>query len=373
MPSLLDEHPDFARFLDGVAAAGATLRIPRSALEAFCGEQELWGLLHHRLSSSDGHDWPPDWRASLRRHAHAEAATELLRAGEIKSVLHELAAAGITPILFKGTALAYSIYPSPGCRPRNDTDIVIAADQVESARRVLIACGYAATVYCAEIFSQFEMQRVDRFGVLHVFDVHWRVSTQPVFEKLPTYDGLVSRCQALPPLGPHARAAGRVDALLIACVHPAMHHRNLERALWIYDVHLLASAISEAELAEFVLRAEAAEVGPVAAHALQRARAVFGTAVPDWVLARLAAAVAESSSAYLASERRWHDELLSSVRALPTLGRRMALVRAVLFPSPQYVLGAYGFGGKRLGPWLLPALYAHRNLRGAWRVLTRKK
>jgi hypothetical protein len=372
MPSLLDAHPDFARFLDGRLAADAASVSARADFQTFCDEQELAGLLHHRIAAADPRDWPSAWWASLCGHAHGEAASELLRADEIKSVLRELAAAGIQPILFKGTALAYSIYPSPVCRPRNDTDMLIGVDQVDAARHALIACGYVPTVYCADLFSQFEVQRVDRFGVLHVFDVHWRVSTQPVFEKLPTYDDLVSRCQAVPALGPYARAAGRVDALLLACVHPAMHHRNLERALWIYDVHLLASAISEAELDEFVLRAEAAEVGTVAAHALQRARSVFGTVVPDWVLARLAAAAAESSSAYLASERRWHHELISSLRALP-LGRRMAFVRAVLFPSPQYVLGAYGFRGKRLGVWLLPALYAHRNLRGAWKVLTRKK
>jgi hypothetical protein len=100
---------------------------------------------------------------------------------------------------------------------------------------------------------------------------------------------------------------------------------------------------------------------------------VFGTPVPNQVLARLDAAGDESSAAYLASERRWHDEAISSVRALPTLGRRLAFVREVLFPSPRYVLGAYGLQGKPLGAWLLPALYAHRNLRGAWRVLTRKK
>ena len=138
---------------------------------------------------------PKPWWEALCQEAHAEAARELLRADEIKTVLGELAAAGISPILFKGTALAYSIYPSPICRPRNDTDLLIAPTAVDAARRVFAACGYAVTVHCADLFSQFEVQRVDRFGVLHVFDVHWKISTQPVFENLLTYDDLARRSQ----------------------------------------------------------------------------------------------------------------------------------------------------------------------------------
>jgi hypothetical protein len=37
------------------------------------------------------------------------------------------------------------------------------------------------------------------------------------------------------------------------------------------------------------------------------------------------------------------------------------------------MLGAYGLGGKRLAALLLPALYVHRNVRGAWRIIAGKK
>ena len=45
----------------------------------------------------------------------------------------------------------------------------------------------------------------------------------------------------------------------------------------------------------------------------------------------------------------------------------------MLLPSPAYMLGTYGLRGKPLGSWLLPALYVHRNMRGAWKILTGKK
>jgi hypothetical protein len=49
------------------------------------------------------------------------------------------------------------------------------------------------------------------------------------------------------------------------------------------------------------------------------------------------------------------------------------MLRDVLLPSPSYMLGVYGVRGKPLAPWLLPALYVHRNLRGAWKILAGKK
>ena len=79
---------------------------------------------------------------------------------------------------------------------------------------------------CDDLFSQFEMQKVDGFGVCHVFDMHWKISTQPVFDSVLTYGEMLPRAQPVPALGPHAMTAGLVDALLLACIHPVMHHQN---------------------------------------------------------------------------------------------------------------------------------------------------
>ena len=65
--------------------------------------------------------------------------------------------------------------------------------------------------------------------------------------------------------------------------------------------------------------------------------------------------------------------MIASMRGLPAVGDRVRLVRDVLLPSPGYMLGAYGLRDNALGPWLLPALYVHRNVRGAWKILTGRK
>jgi hypothetical protein len=217
------------------------------------------------------------------------------------------------------------------------------------------------------------MEKTDAFGIRHVIDVHWKISTQPVFADVLTHEEMRSRAVPIPALGPAARGASTVDALLLACIHPVMHHQNAERILWTYDTHLLALRLSDGDLDAFVRLARQKHVAAVCARQLRHAQLLFETRVPARILTTLSEAGDEPSVAYLASHRTWRHELASSMSGLPRIGDRLALLRAVLLPSPAYMLGSYGLRNKPIGPWLLPALYVHRNIRGAWKILMGKK
>jgi hypothetical protein len=342
-----------------------------------CAEQDLTGLIHHRLANGrQGGDWPKDARRELARNAHADAARELLRMREIVSVLDALATNGIQSILLKGTPLAYTIYDAPALRPRSDTDLMVPREQIESIRRVMAALGYTAPTFCegAQVFCQFELAKADRFGVDHAFDFHWKISTQSIFSNILSYSELAARAVPVPRLGSNARAAGAVHALLLACMHPVMHHRNVERMIWIHDVHLLTSRLSTTELNELVDLAIAKRIATLCAHQLRLASSRFGTVLPDGLVSRLAASgVGEPSARYLQTDRRWHDELVSCLRGLPGWRDRVQLLREVLFPSPRYMLAAYGASTGTAVTALLPALYAHRIVHGAWKVLVGRK
>jgi hypothetical protein len=370
----VDRFPAVAAFVAGSPRRWSDLNIGEDALLELCRAEDLSALCFHRLSQSAvTADWPPRVCEFLSETARVQAGEELLRGAETRAVLDTLTRAGLSPILIKGTPLAYTVYDAPALRPREDTDLLIAHEDVEAARRLLVSLGYSATVQCHDLFSQFEMQKVDGFGVCHAFDVHWKISTQPVFDRVLTHGEMLPRARPVPALGPHAMTAGLVDALLLACIHPVMHHQNAERVLWAYDAHLLALQLTADDFDDFVRHARQKRVAAVCARQLQRAQTLFHTTVPADVLAALSAVPDEPSADYLASQRRWHHELASSVRGLPRFGDRVRLLRDVLLPSPSYMLGAYGLRGKALGPWLLPALYVHRNLRGAWKILMGKK
>jgi hypothetical protein len=370
----LGRFPALAAFLAGHSARWPDLGIAPDELTALCEAEQLWPLVHERLAVSGGSGgWPSTLRDALSERARRYASEELLRGAETRAVIDALAQAGVQPILIKGTPLAYGWYTSPASRPRDDTDVLIPSAGVAIARDVLAALEYTATVHCSDLFSQFEVQKADRFGLTHAFDVHWRISTQPVFAELLTHEELLPRTVPIPALGASAIAPCAIDALLLACVHPVMHHRSSERVLWIYDIHLLASALSVADFDRFARLVQQKKVAAICAHRLRLSQAMFGTLVPADVVAALSLAQSEPSAEYLASDRRWHHELVSSVRALQSLGERMRLLRSVLFPSPAYMLGAYGLRDKPLRPWILPALYMHRALRGVWKIMSGRK
>jgi hypothetical protein len=312
----------------------------------------------------------------LASDARARAAQDLLRRTEINRVLHALASAGIPVVLLKGTPLAYSVYPMPSARPRVDTDLLVPRHQVDRLRQTMAGMGYEAPLFCDGdlLFCQFPLQRTDAFGVVHRFDCHWRISTQSVFADVLTFDEVTPRSIPVPALGAHARTLAPVDALLLACVHPVMHHRNAESLLWLFDVHLLASALSNEEFARFTERAITKKVSAICAQQLRVAASTFASPIPDTVIRELTAAGgSEASAAYLERGRGWADELMASLRGLPRWRDRARLLREVALPTAAYMRRAYGFEHRWVGAALLPGLYLHRLVAGGWKIVTGEK
>ena len=233
--------------------------------------------------------------------------------------------------------------------------------------------GYEAPLFCSGdlLFCQFPLQRTDTHGIVHRFDCHWKISTQQVFADLLTFEEASARSIAVPALGAHARTLAPADALLLACVHPVMHHRNAQSLLWMFDVHLLAAALANEELERFADAAIAKKVSAICAQQLSAAVLKFGSRIPDGIMRRLGAGrEPEPSAAYLERRRGWGNELLDSLRGLPRWRDRLRLLREVAFPAAAYIRQAYGFERLWFGTALLPALYLHRIMAGGWKVLT---
>lgn len=361
-----------ATLLRGGRVAWSDLATSAERFLAVCADQDLTGLVHQALGTH-ATGWPPDLTHEVTARARGEAGAEMVRAREATRALEALAAVGVRALVLKGTALAYTVYRHPSLRSRNDTDVLVRPGDRETARAALESIGYRATNYCDGdvLFRQYELQRRDEFGCTHAFDIHWGLSTQVLFADLFNFDELDRNAVPIPPLGDNARAPGAVDALLLACIHPAMHHQNEERLIWLYDVHLLAARLSATDWDRLADIAASKSVAAICRQALERAAARFGTPVPPVALHRLtlAAARGEASAQYLNPGRRWATELAASLGALGWRDR-LRLIREVAFPAPRYMLVAYGLSGTRLGPALLPALYAYRTARGMLKVLT---
>ncbi len=358
-----------ARLVRGQRVAWSELATTPDRLLEYCEAEDLSSLVHHTLGGAS--DWPDAVRDGLADRARAEAAIEMVRGVELRRAIEALDARGVRAVLFKGTALAYTRYAQPCLRPRADTDLLIRRDDRAAARDALEGLGYTLTPTGAGdlVFRQFELQRQDEHGVVHALDIHWQISNQERFAHLFDDEAAWSRAARVPALGAQARAAGAVDALVISCAHPVMHHRDEERLIWLYDTHLIASSMDEGEWSSFAALASAKGVATVCAHGLAQAHARLGTVIPPPVRADLEAAARrhEPTAEYLAPRRSWRAEVASNLRALPDWGSRLRLLAEMAFPPPAYVRRIYAMDGSALGWLLLPALYAHRAIRGVLR------
>jgi hypothetical protein len=366
-----------AALLRGEVVPWARFQMPWSEFLRACRDDCVTALVHEHVRALPPEcDWPRDIREALAIEARAHAADELLQYRELTLVLEALAVDHLFPILLKGAALAYTVYETPSSRPRIDTDLLIRRGEVDAFRRVMANRGYTTPLNSGGelLFSQFQLLKTTPHGVVHRFDCHWKISTQSMFADVLTFDEMAGRAIQLPALGPHARTLAPIDALLLACVHPAMHHRNADLLLWAYDVHLLASTLSDHDFDRFAQLAVGKHVAAICAHQLGVARMRFGTEIPETATRMLARVQQrEASAVYLRPNRRWIDEVISSVRGLPRAGDRIRLLREIAFPRPAYMLAAYGFTSSARHLAWLPLLYAHRIVFGCWKLVAGRK
>lgn len=330
------------------------------ALEERAQFHGVAGLLRERFGAAV----PPALREALQQHARLAAAVELIRRRELAQVLSVLAAAGVPVVLLKGTALAHTVYPQPYTRPSVDADLMVAPQARGCARDVLASLGYRTTAFQGGdlVNAQAAYWRPLTPEVTLLLDVHWRISTSPLFAHALPFEWLRSRARAIPALGPAAFGPAPVDALVHACLHRAgvlaRDGDRADRLIWLYDIHLLAARLDATAWSGFVELATRHQLRGICRQALESAARWLGTRVPADADAALAGPADEPSLALLgrsALRLKWAE-----FTALPGAGERLTWLRETALPAPGYLMDRYGTRRQ----WLLPALYLRRAFEG---------
>ena len=304
---------------------------------------------------------PADVRTAFAQIAREEAVLESIRQRETTRVLGALAAAGVRPIVFKGTALAYTCYPDPAMRPRLDTDLLIRPEEVATVSSVLEALDFERTARPTgeHVTHQFTCVR-RASGATSAFDVHWKIADPKAFADLFPYEELRREAVAIRALG--ADAPSNVHALLIACAHRVAHHYDDDTLIFLCDIDLLARQLQSSDWDRVVALASQKRIREITARGLDLARGLLGTPLPDAIPRALAGTPgAEPTAAYLDPRLRKVDILWSDLHALGGWRARVKLLREHVIPTPDFIRRSYG----ATSTILLPALYIHRVLRGA--------
>ena len=235
------------------------------------------GVAAFLLSSPTGPRLPAAARRRLDDRMRADAIRAAALDRELRRVLAALASEGLTPILLKGAHLAHAVYPRPWFRPRSDTDLLIDAHERDRVAAALLRCGYTAAAHVRGrvILGQFHFERVDRGGIEHYLDVHWRVVAPLLAERFLPASILFQSAEPVPAQGPHARSPALPHALLLGCVHLVAHHRTRPMLLWLYDLRLIAEALEARGRLAFVDLARGLGCCAVAAYALRMCQECF--------------------------------------------------------------------------------------------------
>ena len=139
-------------------------------------------------------NWPAALREAIATRARQHAIVEQLHRAELTAVVGELTSRGVRPIVLKGAALAYTHYPYPCLRPREDFDLLVSESQRHDAVEALRARAYAPLemVTGRLVTSQQTFARDAGRGVRHTCDLHWQVSNRAAFSRLLPWERLAA-------------------------------------------------------------------------------------------------------------------------------------------------------------------------------------
>jgi hypothetical protein len=313
-------------------------------------------------SGKDFAAWPQKILVACHEATLARIAYELAHGAEIERVLAALSNAAVTPLLLKGTGLAYSIYSSPMLRPRSDSDLLVPPELRETASRTLEKLGYDRIGGPAGKFVGYQLQLLyrDARGFVHNIDLHWRISNEQSFAWLFSFADLAAAAVPVRALDPRALRLGNIHALILCLLHRAGNNRFEapdfgNRLIWLYDIHLLVAAMTDAELDDFRATIEIKRIGAIALDGLRRCAEQF----PSHRLVALVDALARSphaqSGSAVLSAGRLHYEWVE-LRALPDAASRVAYLAERAFPSREYMRERYPNSGNQS----ISILYARR-------------
>ena len=208
--------------------------------------QQLAPLMWYQCQSRP--DLPLDYRAALRLASYGALADTHLHARELSEVLQVLAAHGVTPVVFKGAALAHSVYPDPVCRLMGDLDLWVTVDEMDRAREALSTAGFVSRTNLTRPptllpFNSGEVQLHGTRPGTGLVELHFGVFAGEWLRRTANVDEVAirNRVQPIILLGQRAHQLAPEDALIQLAVHAAVNHQlSLSALRSLVDVSLLA-------------------------------------------------------------------------------------------------------------------------------------
>lgn len=264
-------------------------------------------LVHRALQTYARGAAPEPVRKALSEKYRANAARNVLLAGELLRVSKLFESEGVGALAYKGPALAVAAYGDLSLRRFVDLDVIVRERDVERASGLLRELGYAAQGFTPEQESALARTQhavsYTRDGGRLMVELHRDVSTKD-FADVSLDEGAWERASRVAVLNGSVAAPSAEDLLLALCVHGTKH--LWERLAWVCDVAGLVNSHEELDWSVVFERASAARVERMLLLGLTLARELVGVKLPEEVLRKVRE---DEAAARLASDaaRRMFD------------------------------------------------------------------
>ncbi len=244
-------------------------------------------LLYRSLSSVENDTLVPGKALkNLRGKYYATLARNMRLYDELNKVLESYRDAGIDVIVLKGAALAENAYGDIGLRSYEDIDILVREDDLQKAKRIIVAAGYTLDEsISSEAFNE-------KYGCdLHyvkdiIIEIHWDIIRRKIYNLYTEIKirELWKNAQPAKIANTDALVLAPEDMLLHLCVHLSKHSYN--RLIWLCDI---SEVIGHYDINwEHVLKnANKYRVKAYMYYGLQFASRLLGANVPEHILQKL--------------------------------------------------------------------------------------
>lgn len=292
------------------------------------------------------------FRKTIQQAARVESFGQLAMLAEQKRVFTSLVIAKLPFLVLKGGALAHWLYPKQHLRLVTDLDILIS-DRVAliPLDQTLTTLGYKPMTAAGEHFGiekSFKRQG-GPYGEYTV-DVHWRLLNSMQLQHCFSFNELYeSAIEFLPGV----RGLSPVHAMLHACAHrglnlPYRHAEGVQRAQclrWLWDIHLLAAALSESQWLELCRLCESKRLSALVLDGLQAAVLECRSAVPVLVLEDLRQQTTKLGLTMRPFQSwpvyQWHEFCACA----DSISGRMQWLYQRLWPNVEAMRARYGHDG----------------------------
>jgi len=305
-------------------------------------------LLHERINAANNETGiPVSFREHIAELARRKAQLSLMREAECRKILSHLQSAGIDVLLLKGSALAYWAYTSPHLRDCSDIDLLFSshADTCKAITCLESLAYHLRDPVLAGDLVSFEHTciRDSNSGTGLEIDLHWQLSSSPIFAYRFHFDELNRQAISLPKLGEFARGLSPVHAFFNACMHRIQNMaEGSENSLkWLYDLHLLGSGFSPGQWQQVIDIAIDRKLAGACRDGLLAAQQEFRTLLPEPILVLLLHAE-KNELMKTGKMHRWFYIQYMSIMAFPNWRLRMRWLRQRLFPNRAYLKMRYG-------------------------------